>query len=190
MDTLTDKQLTDLLKIGDEDAFTEIYNRYWKLLFHTANNIIQDDEIAQDIVQDVFISLWQRRNEVEIHSLRPYLQQSARFLVLKAIREQQKGACFYERLKEITSEIITDNPLLFKEQQQLLKELVGSLPENQRETFRLSREEGLAYKKIASQLNISEKTVEKRMSKSLKHIRSGLNWEMCVAIVVASGQIS
>jgi RNA polymerase sigma-70 factor (family 1) len=184
--TLTDEQLADSLKVGDEGAFTEIYNRYWKLLFYTAYNIIQDQERAQDVVQNVYISLWQRKGDVEIKSLKSYLQQSARFSVLKAIREQQNDARFYERLQEITSEIITDNPLIFKEQQQLLKNLLGSLPENCREAFRLSREEGFTYKQISSKLNISEKTVEKRVSKSLKYIRNGLNWEMCIAMIVAS----
>ena len=185
MDTLTDKELIDLLKGGDKDGFTEIYNRYWKLLFQTAHNIMQDQESARDIVQNVYISLWTRRNEVEILSLKPYLQQSVRFSVLKAIRELKKDARFYVRLKEITSEIIADNPLLFKEQQELLKKLLGSMPENCKETFYLSREEGFTYKQIALQLNISEKTVEKRLSKSLRHIRKGLNWAKCITIIVA-----
>lgn len=181
--TFTDKELLSLLKAGEESAFTEIYNRYWKLLYYTAHNIVQDEDSAKDIIQNVFISVWQRRNEVEIKSLKPYLQQATRFLVFKAIRAHQTDAGFYERLKLVTSEIIADDPLLFKEQQQILKELIETIPEHCRETFRLSREEGLTYKQIAMFLNVSEKTVEKRLSKTLKYIREGLTIEMCIVIL-------
>ncbi|SDM50555.1 RNA polymerase sigma-70 factor, ECF subfamily [Daejeonella rubra] len=183
---LTDIQLINLLKSDDESAFTEIYNRYWKVLFQTSYSIIQDEESAKDVVQNVFISLWQRREVSNIQSLKPYLQQSARFLVLKAIRSNKTDSRFYDRVKEITSEILNDDPLIFKEQQNLIQSLLNTLPENCKETFRLSREEGYTYKQIASQFSISEKAVEKRMSKSLKHIRDGLNWELCVALIMSS----
>lgn len=184
--TLTDNDLTDLLKSGDSWAFTEIYNRYWDILFKTAYAIIQDEDSAKDIVQNVFISLWQRRSECDIQTLKPYLQQAARFLVLKSIRLSNVDMRFYERVKSITVEILNDDPLIFKEQQQLLHKLLITLPDKCKETFRLSRDEGYTYKQIATHLNVSEKTVEKRMSKSLKHIRGGLNWEMCISIIIAS----
>jgi RNA polymerase sigma-70 factor (ECF subfamily) len=183
---LTDNQLTDLLKCGDDSAFTTIYKRYWAPLYHSAFAIIRDEDGAQDIVQSVFISLWQRREEADIRVLKSYLFQATRFLVFKAIRYRKNDQLFCERLKAISSEIIADDPLLFKEQQQLLSKLLSNLPEECRETFRLSREEGLTYKKIAVHLNISEKTVEKRLSRSLKHLRRGLNWEMCLAILTLS----
>lgn len=183
---LTDSELINLLKSNDESAFTEIYNRYWRPIFNSAYAIIQDEDNAKDIVQNVFISLWQRREVSNIQSLKPYLKQAARFLVLKTIRSNQTDSRFFDRVKEITSEILNDDPLIFKEQQKLIQSLLNSLPENCRETFRLSRDEGYTYKQIASQLNISEKAVEKRMSKSFKYIRTGLNWELCIAVLMAS----
>src|SRR6202012_6091125 len=118
--TLSDAELLILLKQDNELAFTEIYNRYWKPLYKTASNILQESETAQDITQNIFISLWQRRKEIEVVSLKPYLQQAARFGVFKIIRERQSDQAFYDRLADITVDIITDNPLLFKEQQSLL----------------------------------------------------------------------
>ena len=184
--TYTDAQLLSLLRDGDQAAFTEIYDRYWKLLFQTAFRILGKREPAQDITQNIFISLWQRREEAVILSLQPYLQQATRFAVFKAIREEQTDRAFYDRLAEVTADIITDNPLLFKEQQALLNELVSALPEECRECFRLSREENLTYKQIAAMLGISEKTVEKRMSRSLQHIRQGLSLGMCVAVILVA----
>jgi RNA polymerase sigma-70 factor (family 1) len=171
---LDDSDLLRLLLPGDDRAFREVYDRYWKLLFYTAHNIIQDRDVAQDVVQEVFIALWQRRGEVAIQSLKAYLQQATRFQTLKAIRAQKTDDQFYSRLATVTADIVYENPLLFKEQEALLRKILGSLPDDCRHIFHLSREEQLTYKQIACQLNISEKTVEKKMSICLKHIRQAL----------------
>jgi RNA polymerase sigma-70 factor (ECF subfamily) len=187
--TLSDRELTHLLKEDNQAAFTEIYNRFWKGLYQTSFNILRDEGDAQDVTQNIFISLWQRRSQVEIASLKSYLHQAARFLVFKAIRDRKYDAELAERLKETTAEIINDNPLIYKEQQQLVHRLLDNLPESCREVFILSRFENYTYKQIAAYLNISEKAVEKRMSKTLKLIRSGLSLEMCVALLIATNRI-
>lgn len=69
----SDEQLLRLLQQNDEAAFTEIYNRYWKILYSSAHNILQVKDAAEDAVQEVFISLWKRRNLVHIESLKAYL---------------------------------------------------------------------------------------------------------------------
>jgi RNA polymerase sigma-70 factor (family 1) len=179
--TLSDHELTDLLRMGDDGAFTAIYERYWELLYRSAVNILHDPEAAQDIVQNIFISLWLRRDDVQISILKSYLTQATRFGVFKAIRNRQTDRQFYDRLAQTTSDIVSTMPLLFKEEQTLLHELINSLPEKYRETFRLSREDNLTYKQIARLLGISEKAVEKRMSKSLQFIRNGLLTAVCIA---------
>lgn len=180
--SFTDVELVDLLNSGDENAFTEIYDRYWKLLFKTAYNILHDFASAQDITQNIFINLWERRNEAKILSLKSYLQQATRFAVFRAIKDQQTFKAFYEHLADVTADIIMDDPLIFKEQQELLNNIINALPEDCQETFRLSREVNMTYKQIAASLGISEKTVEKRMSKSLKHIRKGMSLGICIVI--------
>ena len=182
-----DEELVKLLKFDDRNAFTEIYNRFWKLLFSTAQNITDNTDSAQDIVQNIFLSLWQRRHVSDISSLKAYLQQATRYAVLQSLREKHCDAQFHQRLSGLTSEIINDDPLLFKEQQELLNDLLKSMPENYSKTYLMNREEGLTYKQIASQLEISEKTVEKRISKSLRHLRRGLNWELCLVIFFVLG---
>ncbi|MBD0289309.1 MAG: RNA polymerase sigma-70 factor [Flavisolibacter sp.] len=175
---LDDNDLLRFFYEEDENAFTEIYNRYWKLLFYTANSIFQNQSLAQDAVQEVFITFWQRRKEVQIQTLKAYLQQATRFQVLKAIRDQKADERFYSRLADVTADMVYENPLLFKEQETLLRQILETLPEDCRYIFRLSREEHLTYKQIAGQLNISEKTVEKKMSICLKHIRQALQENM------------
>lgn len=171
---LTDQQLLTFLKEANKDAFAEIYNRYWSNLYWSAYNIIKNESVAQDAVQEVFIALWQRNTEVDIQTLNAYLHQAVRFQILKAIKKQKADEQFYSRLVNITANIVYENPLHFKEQESLLKDILDTLPEDCKLIFHLSREEQMTYKQIALHLNISEKTVEKKMTLCLKHFRQVL----------------
>jgi RNA polymerase sigma-70 factor (family 1) len=174
MEKLTDIELLQRLKDSDGAAFTGIYNRYWQSLYYTAVSILQQGALAEDAVQEVFISLWRRRDELEVTHLKAYLSKAVKFQVLKVIRDNKADHLFYERLQRVSATIIKEDPLLGKEMQGIIVRLAMTLPEDCREIFRLSREEGLTYPEIASKLQISVKTVEKKMSFSLKHFRTGL----------------
>jgi RNA polymerase sigma-70 factor (ECF subfamily) len=91
---------------------------------------------------------------------------------------------FYARLSAVTADIVYENPLLFKEQELLLRQILSSLPDDCRQIFQLSREEQLTYKQIARQLNISEKTVEKKMSICLKQIRQVLQQNKTLSVAL------
>src|SRR5688572_6945559 len=110
-----DEQLLRLLTENDENAFSEIYNRYWKPLYISVQNILHNTDPAQDAVQEVFISLWQRRHTVQIESLKAYLFQAARFQVFKAIRADKAQTNFYDRLAVVSHEIQQEDPVLYKE---------------------------------------------------------------------------
>ena len=180
----SDQEMFRLLREGHADAFAELFRRHWKDMYLHVLKIIADEALAQDIVQDIFISLWNRRADLEVAFPRSYLLRSARLAVLKVIRDQKVSEAFYARLRAISVDLVEEQPLLFKEQQALLEQLIGALPEQVQETFRMSREQQLTYKQIAEQLQISEKTVEKRMSKALKFLRENLSLSICVAILM------
>lgn len=181
---LDDAELQRIVREKDDhNAFQEIYNRYWKLLLYKAYNIIQDKIVAQDLVQEVFISLWQRKGQVEIQHLGAYLGQAIRFQTLKYLRDQKASDQFYHQLADITAEIVYETPMLFKEQQALLQQTLDTLPEDCRKIFHLSREEQFTYKQIAELLQISEKTVEKKMSICLKHMRQYFRDNLEMAII-------
>ena len=173
--TYSDEQLLELLAASDELAFAEIYNRYWKPLYTTAHNILQLKEAAQDAVQEVFVSLWKRRGDVQIDTLPPYLFQAIRFQVFKAIRAEKTDLAFFNRLSLITKDFLTEDPLLFKELELLYQHLIKALPKDEQEIYTLHRDGGLTYKQIAEEKNISIKTVEKKMSRALKQIRFGID---------------
>jgi RNA polymerase sigma-70 factor (family 1) len=175
---LNDKELTCLLQAGDEHAFTEIYNRYWKKLFSIAANKIKDLDEAEEIVQDIFISLWKRRNELGvIDTLSPYLSVSVKYRVIKILdkrNNQQKYSDYSQHTASLTDDS-TQQWLEFEELRSRLAAFVADLPEKCRLVYQLSREAGYPQKKIAIEMGISEKTVEAHLSKALKTLRARLS---------------
>jgi RNA polymerase sigma-70 factor (family 1) len=182
--THTDTELLRMLSQNDELAFAEIYNRYWKLLYSSAHNILQVKAAAQDAVQEVFISVWKRRADIQVEALQPYLHQAVRFQVFKAIRAEKTDQQFFNRLALITRDILFEDPMLFKELETLYQQLIHALPPDEQEIFRLHRDSGLTYKQIAEQKNISVKTVEKKMSRSLRELRFGLDDALLVITTI------
>ncbi|MGN7819856.1 RNA polymerase sigma-70 factor [Chitinophaga varians] len=173
--TYTDDQLWSQITLDDQDAFTAVYNRYWKVLYVRARNMLSDSDLAQDIVQEVFISLWHRRQEVEVVHLKAYLFQAVRFQELKALRNLKSDTNFYERLAHISKDLLQHEPLAFKELDSVLQRVLATFPEDQRAIFSMSRDEGLTYREIADRMEISVKTVEKKISQALRAIRKGMD---------------
>lgn len=173
--TYTDDQLWRQITLDDQDAFTAVYNRYWKVLYVRARNMLSDGELAQDIVQEVFISLWHRRQEVDVLHLKAYLFQAVRFQELKALRNLKSDTNFYERLAHISKDLLQHEPMAFKELDNVLQRVLATFPEDQRAIFSMSRDEGLSYREIADKMEISVKTVEKKISHALRAIRKGMD---------------
>lgn len=171
----TDLELITHMKQGDVSAFTELYNRYFKLLYNTADNILRKADISKDVVQEVFVSVWQNREKQEISFPKAYLHQAVRFQVFKAIRSDKTDAAFYERLVQVSRQMVVENDLSYKEFQRTVDDLIKSLPDDCRMTFLMSREQEMTYNQIAQRLNISVKTVEKKMSQALHYLRLGLH---------------
>lgn len=175
---MTDGELTDLLKSNDKNAFTEIYNRYWKRLFGIAANKIKDLNEAEEIVQDIFVSLWRRRDELyDILSLSSYLAISVKYRVIKILAKQsnaQKYADYYEYVMSTTNNS-TEEWMEFEELKTKLSQFVAELPVKCQLVFRMSRESGFPQKRIADELGISEKTVEAHLGKALKILRARLS---------------
>ncbi len=178
----TDHELMQGIRGNDAAAFTALFNRHHRNLYLTALNILRRDDVSRDLVQDVFTQLWVRRHELEIAYPNAWLQQAIRFQVFKAIRDQKIDERFYDRLMETSSELLDEQPLLFKELDGLVREILASLPGDARRIFLLSREEKLSYREIAGRMDISVKTVEKKMTATLKVLRTRLRDAMFTII--------
>lgn len=175
----SDQALIDLIKSNDQFAFTEIYNRYWKKLFTVAANKLNDLAEAEDIVQQIFITIWNRRTELQIKTtLDAYLAVSVKYRVFRSIDKNSRRQEFSdEAATAALLEILDDTTrqwLEFQEISARLEILIAALPEKCRLVFKLSREQGYSQKQIAQELSISENTVEAHMGKALRSLRAGL----------------
>lgn len=173
----SDNQLLELVQSNDELAFKEIFERYWKKLYAIAYNRLQVQESAEDIVQEVLTLLWVRRADLKINSLNNYLSMSVRYNIFHEVRKNIKKMQLYDSLKKVQLDqplITIEEELRFKVMQEYLQKEVNNLPEKCKLVFRYSRELGMSNKDIAEQLQLSIKTVEAHISKSLRHLRSAL----------------
>ena len=167
-ETYSDNELLHLLSADDEKAFTEIYNRYWKVVFAIGINRLKDVRLAEDILHDVFSSLWANRNKSEINSLPNYLASATKYLVFATIRKKS-----YEQrylASQLKPEINVEDDFLYKQLYEYAAKEIDSLPERCRLVFRY-REQGLSNSEIALQMKISIKTVENQVNKAFHHLR-------------------
>ncbi len=175
LESLTDKTL--LLSTDEQTAFEIVYNRYWEPLYKKALRRLGNSADAQDVVQEVFVSLWRNRDTVKVEStLAPYLFTALKYCIISQVyRKAKKGITVPLALEELVQlEVTTEELLEFKELQQIINTEVAALPERMREIYRLSRIEHLQIAEIAMQLNISEQTVKNTLSTALKRLREKL----------------
>lgn len=172
--TCSDNQLTELLVLGDRQAFHEIYLRYWKKLYQFAEKKIPK-EAAEEIVQDVFVNTWQRHTE-PIINLNYYLFSATKYGILNYFKKQLTESEYVKHQKHlrITVENTTDYDLMLQELQTAIQEALLQLPEKTQQVFRLSRFDFLPHKEIATQLNISEKSIEYHITQAIKTLREYL----------------
>jgi RNA polymerase sigma-70 factor (ECF subfamily) len=174
---LTDEQLVVLFREDNEQAFDEIYNRYWSKLFATAYKRLRSREATEELVQDLFTSLWANRKKLHIHtSLAAYLFASVKYLVLRHLQKEAVKSNYMQSMKLYT--VSVSNPaeeaVLLSDLQSRLQREVDNLPAKCRSVFELSRYEGQSMKEIAVKLEISEKTVENHIGKALKILKVSL----------------
>jgi RNA polymerase sigma-70 factor (family 1) len=171
--TYTDNELLQLLTNSDEQAFTEIYNRYWEKLLAVGYYYLHHKQAAEDIVQEVMMSLWKRRNEIAIHSLNAWLATAIKFAIFKAIVRDKKKREAAKNLGRLQRHNETEEKLDAKFLQESLHKLVEGLPEKTRLIFSY-REEEIKIIEIAHQTDLTPKAVEYHVTKALKALREGL----------------
>lgn len=172
---LIDLQLLEKLRSGDENALTGIYKKYWQPLFTSSYNILKDKQACEDIIQELFIRLWNNRQNIEITvSLKAYLYASMRYEVYRQIRTGAARGGIFDDLPERLQSPTTYGNIEYKELIAQVNSVVDSLPQKCKEVYKLSREEYLSHKEIAGRLNISTKTVENHLTKALRQLRTSL----------------
>jgi RNA polymerase sigma-70 factor (ECF subfamily) len=170
---LTDEILLRLLKADDDKAFKEIYARYWKSIFEAAYRRLASREIAKELVQTVFLRIWEKRHSIQILHLQSYLQTAIKDRVINYIESTLVHKKYLQHVMDSTTDTCeaTEATLNFHELSRAIEKALGTLPEKTRNVFRLSRFDHLTIREIAASLNISEKAVEYHITQSLKTLR-------------------
>ena len=174
---LSDEDLIGLLQEGQVSAFEELYNRYWERLYNSAAKRISAGEVAEEIVQDFFTSLWVNRAKLAIHtSFNNYAHSSIRYLVYNQYQKETVRKLYQENRQRtlVVEDNSTEELIALKELHKILEEGVEKLPSKCKTVYELSRKEYKNNKEIALLLGISEKTVENHLTKELRNIRLNL----------------
>lgn len=184
--TLSERQLLLSLQQGDESAFTEIYTRYSRKLLAIAFNYSRDPDLAEEIVQDIFLSLWERSSSLQIESLDAYLATAVKFAIFRQIYTQKKRIELAKTHYKIETIVLDEDKIYAKFLDEYIQGIIETLPKKCRIVFQYSRNMHLNNKEIAEKMNISEKTVESHMTKALKTIRNNLSNSGTITLLVYS----
>lgn len=174
---LSDNDLYLLFKKADAAAYTVIYNRYFDVLYLHAYSKLKDTDEAKDLIQEIFVSLWNKKETVNIStSLKSYLYVSVRNKVLDYISHQQIANRYADSLQAFIDKgnCITDHLVRERLLSKIIDHQIAQLPEKMRVIFEMSRKEVLSHKQIAQRLNLSEDTVKKQVANAVKILRNKL----------------
>ncbi|MEM6264631.1 MAG: sigma-70 family RNA polymerase sigma factor [Bacteroidota bacterium] len=163
----------------DHDEFESLFRRYWKQLYSICYSKTQDVEASEEMVQDIFISLWKRWDQLEITaSLESYLIKSAKLKVIDYYRKESKNNIIQFPKAQSSEKKTPETPIVAYNEAELnmlqddTDHIISQLPAKCQAVYRLSRENQLTTKEIALQLGVSQKTVKNHLTKALSFIRS------------------
>ena len=187
--SITDLELLERVRKGDEKAFEMLFRTYYKSLCLFAFRILKDDEVAEEIVQDIYYYLWEKRENLELTtSVKSYLFKSVYNNSLKYLRHQKIVKNYESRVsKDDQMFDIQENHAEIGEITHIIKLTLEQVPVRTREIFELNRNEGLKYQEISDKLEISIKTVEAHMTSILKLFRENLKDYMVLILLFLIG---
>lgn len=171
LDAYSDQELLSQLKEGSDPAFKMLYQRYWGKLLHFAAQKTGDVMEAENMVQDIFVSLWNRRETLQVTSdFSSYLMVSVKYRVMLHFDKlrvkrlhAQHAVDHFDILDDSTQQYLD-----FDELSRHLEEQIARLPEKSALIYRMSKEEGMSHKQIAAEMGMSEKAVNSRLVRSRK----------------------
>lgn len=176
--TQDDFLLFALVKQGDAEAYKELYDRYWENLFAYTYNCLHHRESAEEIVQDIFLMLWEKKNKLMINSsISAYLFTIAKHKVLNVMRAENVRSTYASLLStflEQKQDNSNEEWQFYNDLEAAIEDSLMALPEKCRTIFKMSRQEHLSIKEIAERMNLSTKTVENNLTQALKHLRARL----------------
>lgn len=182
----TDKALLDRLANSDQAAFKALYKRYWQRCYLQALRRSGDASLAEDITQNVFVTLWEKRKSAEIRNVAAYLFNAVRFRFIAYLKTQMHADTYLtqalQRRPDLNNSVET--ALGVKELQEAIDQGVAMMSPKTKAVYTLSRNEHYSVKEIATKLNLSEKAVEYHITQSLKTLRFALKDFLPFALII------
>ncbi|RZJ79650.1 MAG: RNA polymerase sigma-70 factor [Flavobacterium sp.] len=175
----TDEELVVLLKQGKDRAFDELYFRYRDLLVRFVYQRMKSIPVSEEIVQEVFTNIWERRKDLNIQKFSAYIYTSVRYTTLDYIKsntitDQYIKEVIDRNLSDSLDHNATEESIYHDELQEALDKATALLPKKSKEVFILSRFKQYTNKEIAEELNVSHETVKYHISYALKFMRTYL----------------
>lgn len=172
----SDSELVSLLKNSDQLAYTEIYHRYKKLLYSFALKRLDNQDEVEDVLHELFLSLWTKRELLSDEVLlAPYLYNAVRYQIINIFSRRKISSRYLDSFNHYMEYEYkadeTDHLIRHKELSALIEKEIAALPKKMREVFELSRRAGYSRKQIAEELNLSEETVKSHMHHALKILK-------------------
>lgn len=158
--------------MNNPEIFEKTYSQYWKKLTAFSYTMTQDNDLAQNIVQDVFVDLWERKSDVEITAIEPYLFRAVKNQVFKHYQNNRFDKTILE--DKFEDYVIDHFSTIDSEVMDLLYSLLDKLPEKRKEVLLMYKMQDMTIDQIADELGISKQTVKNQISSGLKQLREGL----------------
>lgn len=171
------KTIVKRLAGDDKKALDELYNYYYPRLYAFAKKFLKVEDDINDILQDVFVKLWENRKNIKnVETFNAWIFTITKNTVISYFREKIKLTEFESRVREMaTSEgYLTDTTAEYEDIKEKVGQLIEQLPEKRKQIFKLSREQGLSNKEIATEMGISVKTVEDHMMHAIRFLKNNL----------------
>jgi RNA polymerase sigma-70 factor (family 1) len=173
---------------GSEPAFTELFHHYRKRIYSVGCAVTHSEEMAEELVQDVFLKIWLKRNDLSaILNFESYLfvvtRNTAFDLIKRALQQRKAATGLRMQVPEATSD--TDHFLLDRQYANILEEAVNRLPPQQKQVYQLIKVEGLKRNEVASRLQIQPNTVKEHLMKAMKSIRAHCVTRLDLCLITA-----
>lgn len=179
--TIRDEELLIRMRNNNEEALAILYRRYWETLFRKAYALLKDEPACEDIIQEIFVRIWNNRHSLAITaSLSAYLSASVRYEVIRKIKAGKVHADAFAALANQYQHVSSQEQMEEKELLHHINSIVNQLSTKCKQVYKLSREEQLSHKEIAALLQISPKTVENHLTKALRELRYSLGYTLLI----------
>ena len=182
---IDDQELTKLLKEGSKDAFRQLYNRYGSKIHRFALNYLKSEYDAEELVQDVFLKLWDKRNFLDSSgNIKSYIYKVAVNSIYDFIRHKNIEQAFHEFSMGKTEESDdTWEEVVYNDMLAQIEQLMKQMPEQRRKIFKMSKEYGLSNAEIAKSLSLSKRTVENQLYRARTFLKDNLDRSSILSVL-------